>query len=176
MRRYDFRGVGFSFMEDIWKTVPGFDGKYEASVTGLIRSVGYTYQRITLGRIQTLWRRPRILKPINHAKGYLTITLMRSKGDYVRMYIHRLIATMFVDNPENLPQVNHMDCNKENNHASNLEWVSNLQNRRHAVEHGLQAHKLSAEDVIAIRLRNGQSTQKSIAIEFGVHPSTIKHI
>ena len=68
--------------------------------------------------------------------GYKQCNLYKDgKKKYVR--IHRLVAELFVPNPNNLPQVNHIDGNKLNNHYTNLEWVSNSQNTKHAFDNGL---------------------------------------
>ena len=71
-------------------------------------------------------------------KGYKTC---RSSVNNVRKHIsiHRAVATLYVPNPDNLPQVNHIDGDKLNNHYTNLEWVSNRQNKNHALENGLYA-------------------------------------
>lgn len=68
-----------------------------------------------------------------------------------RYFVHRLVAEKYVPNPENKPQVNHIDGDKTNNCADNLEWVTNRENRQHARITGLQWSKLSIEDVRYIR-------------------------
>ena len=79
-------------------------------------------------------------------------------GKRKHLSIHRTVALLYVPNPNNLPQVNHIDGNKLNNHYTNLEWVTNQQNRTHAIENGLQAvgtdmpnSKLTEDDIRYIR-------------------------
>jgi hypothetical protein len=90
-------------------------------------------------------------------KGYKTF---RSSVNNVRKHIsiHRAVATLYVPNPDNLPQVNHIDGNKLNNHYTNLEWMSNRKNKDHALENGLYAkgvdmpnHIFTEDDIKYIR-------------------------
>lgn len=100
-----------------WRTVVGTDGMLEVS---------------NLGRVRSLLRgEPYILKTQKDKKGYhrLRITIHRQKMCFK---VHRIVAQAFIDNPDNLPQVNHIDGNKENNAVDNLEWVTNQQNVIHS--------------------------------------------
>lgn len=91
-------------------------------------------------------------------KGYHRVTLTIDKGKKKTFLVHRLIAQKFIPNPDNLPQVNHIDGNKDNNHVNNLEWVDNQTNTDHAVATGLVPRgkarsnaRLSANAVRAMR-------------------------
>lgn len=88
-----------------------------------------------------------------NGKGYLRVSIGKKL-----MFIHRLVAEKYVPNPDHKTQVNHKDGNKLNNSADNLEWVSNQENRKHAIEHDLHLtgekcswSKLTEEDVRFIR-------------------------
>lgn len=77
----------------------------------------------------------------DNGAGYFSVYLYSYRNDKSQLrsqreYIHRLMAMMFLENPENLPQVNHKDCNKANNHISNLEWSSNSENIEHSHKNG----------------------------------------
>lgn len=91
--------------------------------------------------------------------GYPVVTL-QNKGFKKTMSVHRLVAKAYIPNPENKPQINHIDGNKQNNNVSNLEWSTHSENMKHAHEIGLarsqkgtsnNANKLSEEEVLAIK-------------------------
>jgi hypothetical protein len=92
-------------------------------------------------------------------RGYERVNLFnRITKKHMTIRIHRLVAKMFIPNPENKPQVNHIDGNKQNNTVSNLEWCTNLENAKHSRENGLMPHnKLTEENVhlICKRLTQG---------------------
>jgi hypothetical protein len=99
-----------------------------------------------------------------------------------RRFVHRLVAEKYIPNPENKPQVNHKDGNKLNNSVGNLEWVTNQQNRDHAVKNGLQISgencpwsKLSKKQVDFIR-NHPEITAIELSKVFGVSGSTIRDI
>ncbi|WP_404354604.1 HNH endonuclease signature motif containing protein [Exiguobacterium aurantiacum] len=97
---------------------------------------------------------------------------------------HRIVATYYHPNPENKPQVNHIDGNKANNHPDNLEWVTAKENRRHAFDTGLQKPvrgmdnvnaKVTLEQAAAIRIRRNhkKETLSSIAARYGIRYQTV---
>lgn len=99
-------------MREIWKDIPGYEGFYQASSFGNIRS------------------RYRVLKPQQCTNGYLFVCLS-VRGKVSQHRVHRLVAMTFIDNPNNYPEVNHIDEDKTNNNISNLEWISVYLNRMH---------------------------------------------
>ena len=119
----------------------------------------------------------RFLKGQPNGKGYLRVCI----GGTL-MFIHRLVAGKYVPNPENKPQVNHKDGDKRNNVASNLEWVDNSENRKHAVNAGLHVHgekcswaKLTFKEVVYIR-EHPEISLKDLAIKFNVSVRTISDV
>lgn len=107
-------------MKTQWKSIKGYEGLYEVSNTGLIRNV----KRNSLLAYTT-------------SRGYLKARLWDSKRGIARMHrVHRLVAEAFVPNPFNLPEVNHLDENKENNKAENLAWCSHADNIKHSIASG----------------------------------------
>lgn len=109
-------------MEEIWKDIKGFEGLYQVSNYGNVRSLKY--------------RSWDLRKPHPDKDGYPTIFLHINNTRY-RRFIHRIVAESFIDNPNHLPCVNHIDGNKSNNHVTNLEWVTHKENTIHAVKTGL---------------------------------------
>ena len=102
-----------------WADVPGYEGFYRVS---------------TLGRVESLRHKrtskPGILKGSVSTQGYVRVELWRDKHPKV-ISVHRLVAKTFIPNPDNLPQVNHIDGDKANNRVENLEWVTSKQNVNH---------------------------------------------
>lgn len=130
----------------------------------------------------------RILKFHPHKKGYLMVSLYRD-GKEGRHQAHRLVGKAFIPNPDQLPQINHVDGNKKNNSISNLQWCTNLENIMHAWATGLRSREnyahngiLTNEQVTSIRnatLRKGPYailTRKSLAEQFGISEHMVKDI
>lgn len=118
--------------EEIWKTLPT-NSNYEVSNTGLVRSID---RKVWNGK-GFANHKGRILKQSISKRGYKTIT---NHSGLPSQQVHRLVAMAFIDNPQNKPQVNHIDGNKTNNNVSNLEWCDNSENQLHAYRSGLQNH------------------------------------
>lgn len=129
----------------------------------------------------------KIIKPsANNSKGYLRKSILYMNGIIVHESIHRLVAKTYIPNPENKPQVNHINGNKLDNRVENLEWATNEENayhaattmtRKHNKGENLHSNRLSEETVtlIAQRIKTGE-TLRQIAKEFNVAPTTITEL
>ena len=119
-------------IKEIWKPIPGFEGYYEASNLGRIRSINEINVFVRKdGKEIRRKHNCKILKPIfDGKKFYLQVSLSKN-GVSKRYLIHRLIAKTFIDNPLNLPEVNHKDEDKTNNCVSNLEWCDHKYNNNY---------------------------------------------
>ena len=114
--------------EEIWCPIKGYEGLYEVSDQGRVRSLKSGKERI--------------LKPGSDKYGYLMVCLCKN-GEKKNLLVHRLVAQAFIPNPDNLPQVNHKDENKTNNYVHNLEWCSSKYNANFGTRTQRQAEKLS---------------------------------
>lgn len=121
-------------MNEEWMDIPGYEGIYQISSHGNIRSLPrirkhrWNSEKVFKGRLR---------KPVKVWNGYLAIAL-RKEGEASTFLVHRLVASAFIDNIYNKPYVNHKDGNKENNYFENLEWVTHQENCKHAFQIGLR--------------------------------------
>ena len=127
-----------------------------------------------------------------HVQGYHMVSLRQyDSSRFLKCYLHRVVAYHFLDNPDNLPEINHIDGDKQNNSSSNLEWCTRKENARHALETGLfdnikilgakgQANpsaKLTEDDVQHIRWLAAEGIKQSaLASEWSVTTGCISKI
>lgn len=121
---------------EIWKDVEGFEGKYKVSSFGKI----YSLPRKDYRGDQLVTKGGYFLKPSEDEDGYLKVILVNTDRKW-SVFLHRVVALTFVDNPcpDVYDCINHIDGNKQNNHADNLEWCTNQMNVDHAIRTGLNS-------------------------------------
>ena len=157
---------------EIWKDIVGYEGDYQESNFG--RTKSFKRRKVT------------ILKPCLQSNGYLHVDLFQNGKSKIKM-VHKLVAETFIPNPEGKPEVNHLDGNKLNCHFSNLVWATSSENKRHAIQIGLQKSgaqhtkaKLTDEQVKFIRNFHISGDKKfgarALAKTFGVSKTAIKFI
>lgn len=116
-----------------WKDIEGYEGYYQVSNLGRVKSLE---RKVSNGH--ALIDKPEtILLPNTLAKGYFQVTLYNGKTRKC-FQVHRLVASAFIKNECNYPQVNHINGNKQDNMVENLEWCDNSMNQIHAWKTGLQ--------------------------------------
>ena len=143
-----------------WKPVPGYEGLYEVSNMGRVKS-------LCAGR----WKTTMMRKPVPDKNGYQTVNLKKN-GKYVNVKIHRLVAEAFIANPNNLPMVNHIDENKANNLHTNLEWCDAKYNNNYGSKPSKFMKRIAmlSKDGKLIRVFDSINDAASFC---GVSPSTI---
>jgi hypothetical protein len=110
--------------EEIWEDVKGYEGLYQVSNMGRVKSLARIVEHPPQG---TLTVKEKILTPSKNRVGYLQVRLSKSSTECLK-YIHRLVAEAFILNPDNKPQVNHISGRKNQNDIKNLEWSSRSSN------------------------------------------------
>lgn len=121
-------------MEEIWKDIEEYEGLYQVSNQGRVKSLKYGKERI--------------LKPAPNSDGYLFVVLCKD-GKTKTYFVHRLVAMAFIPNPEGLPCINHKSCIRTENNVNNIEWCDHSYNN----SYGARVEKYS-KPVIQMSLNN----------------------
>ena len=144
-------------MEEIWKDIQGYEGLYRVS---------------NLGRVKSFHKaKEHILSPGKDKDGYFQVQLYKNGINKMRK-VHRLVAQAFISNPNNLPQINHKDENKQNNNVDNLEWCTNEYNHNYGTRNE-RAAKSCSKKIILINTGEIFESTREASKKYNVHNSTI---
>jgi len=164
---------------EIFKPIMGYEGKYEISNMGRVKSLKRKQKTKSNG---FAIRKGKIIKTSSTGKGYLQIKLSMD-GRERSFSVARLVAIHFIGLPETGRQVNHIDSDRKNNNINNLEWVKQQQNSDHRMAYGkvirgedVKQSKLKEEDIVKIRKLLKNHTVREIASKFKVSHPTIVYI
>ena len=117
---------------EVWRPVVGYEGLYEVSNHGQVRSLDRYIDTVTvLGEPSQRFCKGRVLKLTENTHGYMLITLHKDRTVETKL-VNRLVAQAFIPNPNNLPETNHKDQNPANNRVENLEWCDRIYNLNYA--------------------------------------------
>lgn len=159
----------FNIEKEVWKDVSGFEGYYQVSNLGRVRSLDRKVWSEKRGIFH--FQKGRVLKPVN-IHGYWRVLLSKD-GKPAKAIVHRLVAGAFLPNPENLEYVNHKDENKSNNRLENLEWCTPKYN----VYYGENS---TTRPVIATNIYTGEQTKYTSMMDAarvgGFNPSHISKV
>lgn len=158
-------------MTEQWKPVRGYEGVYEVSNRGRVRSTARTIvvPKGRWGRAVTRTLRATVLSPQNQ-NGY-QLVFLSTKGRVIANYVHRLVADAFLGPCPRGAQVNHKDRDRANNAVPNLEYVTPYENNRHA---GLA--RLTEQQAREIYRMKGKARNRDLATRFRVSRATISNI
>lgn len=151
-------------MKEIWKPVVGYEGLYEVSNLGRVRS--NSYRKRYNGKILTNKK---------HTGGYHYQTLHKNKKRN-NFLVHRLVAIAFIENPLSKDQVNHKNGDKQDNRVENLEWCTQKENAQHAIDTGLKKNMPVGEDVGMSKITNIEAKAIKIMLKKGCKQSCIASI
>ncbi len=169
--------------KEIWKDVKGYEGYYSVSNRGIVKSLDRVIDHHGNG-LFTRKRKGIILSQYEH-KGYFYLTLSLN-GVRKKQLVHRVVASTFIQNPENKRTVNHIDGDKSNNNVDNLEWATSAENNQHAYDTGLfttfgenqPTSILKYDEVVKIRElhKTGKYLHRELAEMFGMSRRHIGNI
>ena len=156
-------------MEEIWKPINGYEGLYEVSNLGRVKSLSKLCGRSS--------RKDKLLKPCKNKGGYLSVILWKD-GKIKKFLIHRLVAIAFLENSNNKPCINHIDCNPSNNCIDNLEWCTYSENTQYAYKLGRMNRRKTP--IIAINLTTKEeiylNSQQEAARQLNLYEPNINNV
>lgn len=175
-------------MEEVWKDIEGYEGLYQVSSLGKVRSLNRKVRHSSGNSMRVLVGKE--ILTFNAGAGYLCVSLCK-KGTIVRKYVHHLVSAAFLETQNNKKEINHKNGIKTDNKVENLEWCTHGENQKHSWKTGLRKKltwgkrgeknynsKLTKEQVLEIREKYvpKKYSLRRLAREYGVSNSQITRI
>lgn len=156
---------------EVWRDVRGYEGLYQVSSLGRVRSLDRTIHGVRCGRSWSSMRSGREMCPNTDKDGYKTIKLCK-EGRVSRWLVHRLVALAFIPNPDGKPQINHINGDKADNRVENLEWTTNSENTMHKFR-VLKCRASGSKETVCLDTMKVYPTATEAARECGVDISHV---
>jgi hypothetical protein len=166
-------------MKEVWRPVVGYEGLYEVSDMGRVRSMD-RWLLCRDGQLQ--WHRSKVLKPLDNGKGYRGVSLSNlcESVKPIRLYVHSIVLESFIGPRPSDHQAAHGDGDRSNNRLSNLRWATVSDNNADKLDHGTHQFGeqnpsaiLNEADVLSIRQRYRRGIGATLAREYGVDSGTV---
>lgn len=142
-----------SYEGEVWKDVPGFEGYYAVSSFGRIMSLGR--MKKNRSEVRNSFKEPSLLSLRHLKSGYQTI-LFCIDSTKTQMLVHRVVATAFLENPDNKPVVDHIDGNKTNNNVTNLRWATFSENNLNINSQNKHTRTCEERGYPIVKLKDGK--------------------
>lgn len=173
--------MGIYASDEIWRDVIGWEDRYEVSNLGNVKSKSYMKQTANMHGPMSFMTKAKPMKQLKNEDGYFVLDLRKNKKRATGI-VHRLVAEAFLENPHDLPIVNHIDCNRSNNRWDNLEWCTHQYNVQYGYDTGSNSNagdlhpcKILSEALVKemkVKYRAGV-TRNELVAEYGFKYSTI---
>lgn len=153
---------------EIWKDIEGYNGVYKINNKGIVKSLKFNKEKI--------------LKPLNHNQGYFYVHLHKDSKKY-KLMIHRLVSISFIPNPENKPQVNHINGIKTDNRVENLEWNTAKENMNHGFDNklivtckGVESGRSKLTESQVLEIRGSKLSNRKLAENYNIGKTAVGNI
>lgn len=159
--------------QELWRDIAGYEGIYQVSNQGRIKSLDRFIDIVWQGKIVRKPLKGKIKTPNVQNNGYYIVWLCDSESNRKALLVHRLVASAFIENPNQFKDVNHKDGNKLNNGVSNLEWCTRSENIKHSYR--VLNHRKNSKAIRCIETDKRYESAADASRVTGINCGGIKH-